>query len=57
MSLDASLVPATLLNAQRIMALPENPDHLPAVDWKNLGAPDNRTVSYTHLTLPTIGEV
>ena len=42
MSLDASLVPETLLNAQRIMALPENPDHLPAVDWKNLGAPDSR---------------
>ena len=45
MSLDASLVPETLLNAQRIMALPENPDHLPAVDWKNLGAPDSR-ISY-----------
>ena len=42
MSLDASLIPETLLNAQRIMALPENPDHLPAVDWKNLGAPDSR---------------
>ncbi|KZY30253.1 hypothetical protein A3754_11330 [Alcanivorax sp. HI0083] len=42
MSLDTSLVPETLLNAQRIIALPENPDHLPAVDWKKLGAPDNR---------------
>ena len=31
MSLDASLIAETLLNVQRIMALPENPDHLPAV--------------------------
>ena len=42
MSLDASLVPETMLNAQRITALPENPDHLPAVDWKKLDAPNNR---------------
>lgn len=36
------LIPETLLNAQRLAALPENPTELPAVDWQRLGVSENR---------------
>lgn len=42
MTTPEDVVPDTLLNAQRLVALPTSPNELPAVDWQTLGVSDNR---------------
>lgn len=49
MTTTENVVPETLLNAQRLVDLPQNPTELPPVDWQRMGVPDQR--------IPTVVEI